>query len=253
MSECDMPLKIFLKKILYLFFGVGFIAMGVWHLSNYQWIWNHASKVFVLGAPFVIFLGSATLIMLFPNWFGFILRRIATVTQTTDYLAIYQPIWLRPAIIMGLFLALILACAGIIWDMFIVHSNRLFFYAMCEVLSIFVFFQMVLFLINTTPRKKRFLVLEVSNTAIRYCCNELLPGTGFILDKSSVFPVIFIWGQWKIPHRKKEKEKVKRITQIIGSAMCFPVEPDEIRQRIERTGLLMSPEARAEWEREREV
>ncbi|QDZ42967.1 hypothetical protein [Corynebacterium sp. sy039] len=252
MSECDMPLKIFLKKILYLFFCLALIVFGVQNLSDYQRVWN-GSKAFVLGAPFVIFLGTMLLTMLFPKWFGFIYRRIATVTQTTDYLAIYHPVWLRPVRFVGLFFFCVLLYVGIIWDMFIAHSNSLFLYTICGVLSVGIFFKMVLILIDTTPRKKRFLVLEVSNTVIRYYGNELLPGTGIIFDRPSVFPVIFIRGQWKIPHRKKEKEEVKSITQIIGGTICFPVELEDIRQRIERTGLLMSPAARAEWEREREV
>ncbi|MBP3088010.1 hypothetical protein EML15_02405 [Corynebacterium sp. sy017] len=248
-----MPLKIFLEKILYLLFCLALIAVGIWILYDYQRFWNYVSKGVVLGAPLAILVGSATLIMLFPKWFGFILRCIATVTQTTDYLAVYHPIWLRPVRLMGLSLFLVLAFVGIIWDMFIAHSNSLFLYTICGVLSVGIFFKMVLILIDTTPRKKRFLVLEVSNTAIRYYGAELLPGTGIILDKPSVFPVIFIRGQWKIPHRKKEKEKVEAITVRIIGARCFPVELEDIRQRIERTGLLMSPEARAEWEREREV
>ncbi|QDZ42963.1 hypothetical protein [Corynebacterium sp. sy039] len=241
-----MPLKIFLKKIFYLFGYLALIAMGVWHLSNYQWIWNHVSKAFVLGIPFSLFFGVMGLILLFPKWFGFILRRIATVTQTTDYLAIYHPVWLRPAILMGVSFVMVMGFVGLIWDMSIVHSNRLFFYAICGVFSVLGLCCSVLSLFNTTPRKKRFLFLEVSNTAIRYCGNELLPGTGIILDNQSAFPAIFIRGQWKIPHRKKEKEKVKRITQIISGARCFPVEVEDIRQRIEQTGLLMSPEVRAE-------
>ncbi|QDZ42962.1 hypothetical protein FQV43_07140 [Corynebacterium sp. sy039] len=198
----------------------------------------------------MIFLGSATLIMLFPKWFGFILKRIATATQTSDYLAIHHPVWLRPVRLMGFLLTLTLACFGISWDMFIAHTIINFLLStICGVAVVVVSIQMVLILINTTPRKKRFLVLEVSNTVIRYCGAELLPGTGIIFDRPSVFPVIFIRGQWKIPHRGK----VETITVRIVGTICFPVELEDIRQRIERTGLLMSPAARAEWEREREA
>ncbi|MBP3088008.1 hypothetical protein EML15_02395 [Corynebacterium sp. sy017] len=134
--------------------------------------------------------------------------------------------------------------------MFIAHTIvNLLLSTICGVALVVASFKIILLSIKEALRKKRFLVLEVSNTVIRYCGAELLPGTGIIFDRPSVFPVIFIRGQWKIPHRGK----VETITVRIVGARCFPVELEDIRQRIERTGLLMSPAARAEWEREREA